>query len=261
MPQRSSYAPGTPSWVDLGTPDVPGSTAFVTKLFGWTADTVTDEAGNHVYTMLSKGGQSVAGLSGPPPGAEKLPPFWSSYISVADAAHTCALIEKAGGTVIMPAMQVFESGSMAVAMDPNGAFFRIWQPIEHIGAGLVNEADTYSWNELITADVDRAKQFYADVFGWTYDGMDMGHGMYWVVQGSESGGLAGLMSRPPNMPAEAPDHWAVYFMVDDIQAKIDAVVSQGGVVLFGPEDIPGVGRIATVDHPAGGGFSLMQPPG
>jgi predicted enzyme related to lactoylglutathione lyase len=50
-------------------------------------------------------------------------------------------------------------------------------------------------------------------------------------------------------------------MVDDIQAKIDAVVSQGGVVLFGPEDIPGVGRIATVDHPAGGGFSLMQPPG
>lgn len=260
MPQRSSYEPGTPCWVDLGTPDIAGSTAFCTELFGWGADTVTDDAGNHIYTMFSKDGRYTAGLGGQPPGMEGLPPIWSTYVGVADAAATCGLIEKAGGKILMPAMQVFESGFMAVATDPNGVFFRIWQPLEHIGSGVVNEADTYAWNELITADVERAKQFYSDVFGWTYDGMEMGHGTYWVVQGGESGGLAGLMSRPPGMPAEAPDHWEVYFMVDDIQAKIDAVVGKGGQLLFGPETIPGVGQIATVVHRAGGAFSFMQSP-
>jgi predicted enzyme related to lactoylglutathione lyase len=261
MPQRSGYDPGTPCWVDLGTPDVETSINFCADLFGWSADTVTDEAGNHIYTMLSKDGRYVAGLGGQPPGMEGAPPIWSTYICVADAAHTCSLIEKAGGQVVMPAMQVFDSGWMAVATDPTGVFFRLWQPLEHKGAGVVNEPDTYSWNELISSDVERAKQFYADVFGWSYDGMDMGHGTYWVVQGGESGGIAGLMSRPPGMPDAAPDHWEVYFMVADIRAKMDAVVGQGGQVLFGPESIPGVGQIGTVMHPAGGVFSLMQPPG
>ena len=261
MPQRDSYEPGTPSWVDLGTPDVAGSTAFCTALFGWTADAVTDDAGNHVYTMFSKGGRYVAGLGGQPPGMEGAPPIWSTYISVADATHTCALIEKAGGQVVMPTMQVFESGSMAVATDPTGVFFRIWQPMEHIGSGVVNEPDTYSWNELISSDVERAKQFYSEVFGWTYEGMDIGpDGTYWVVQGGESGGRAGLMSRPVGLPAEVPDHWEVYFMVADIRAKMDDVVARGGQVLFGPETVPGVGQIGTVVHPAGGVFSLMQPP-
>ena len=38
MPERTSYEPGTPSWVDLGTSDLDASRDFYGELFGWTAD-------------------------------------------------------------------------------------------------------------------------------------------------------------------------------------------------------------------------------
>jgi hypothetical protein len=262
MVHRNGYDPGTPCWVDLGTADVAGSTAFYTKLFGWTADSVTDDAGNHIYTMLSKDGRYVAGLGGQPPGTEGMPPLWSTYICVADAAEACQLIEKAGGQVLMPTMQVFDSGHMAVAIDPTGAAFRLWQPLEHKGAGVVNEPDTYAWNELTSSDPERAKQFYAEVFGWTYEVMPMGGHGYAVVQGGDSGGLAGIMGRPEELPAHVPDSWSVYFQVADIAAKFAAVQEQGGQVCFGPQTIPGMGlTIGGLMHPTGGMFCLMQPPG
>ena len=37
MPTVTSYAPGTPSWVDLASPDLAASTAFYSTLFGWDA--------------------------------------------------------------------------------------------------------------------------------------------------------------------------------------------------------------------------------
>ena len=38
MSERSSYAPGTPSWVDLGSPDTQASSRFYGALFGWKAE-------------------------------------------------------------------------------------------------------------------------------------------------------------------------------------------------------------------------------
>jgi len=248
--------------VDLSAPDVAAATSFYTGLFGWTAEPVHDESGNHIYTMLRKEGRDVAGLGGQPPGMTGLPPVWNSYVSVADCDDVCTAIEKAGGWVLMPPMQVFGAGRMAVAADPTGARFSLWEPLEHHGAGIVSEPDTYAWNELLSSDVEVAKNFYAEVFGWTYEPMAMGPAEepYWVIQGGDAGGLGGLMLRPKQMPADAPDSWGVYFMVTDVDAKIRATLDRGGQVCFGPEEVPGL-RIATLTHPDGGMFSLMQPTG
>ena len=35
-------------------------------------------------------------------------------------------------------------------------------------------AGTFCWNELMTSSIDGARDFYAKLFGWTYDEMDMG---------------------------------------------------------------------------------------
>src|SRR5882757_6180005 len=261
MPKRTSYAPGTPCWVDVNTGDVAGTTAFYTDLFGWGVEEMRDENGGHIYSLLTKDGDVVAGLGGLPPGMEGLPTAWNSYICVADAKATTAAVESAGGTVLMPAMQIFDVGWTAVIADPTGAVFRLWQPLARKGADVVNEPNTYSWNELISSDIEAAKKFYAAVFGWDYNGMDMGHGDYWVVQGGESGGLAGLMGRPPGMPDQAPDAWFVYFLVSDVKAMLEKAGRTGGQALFGPESVPGVGVIATVGHPVGGVFALMQPAG
>ena len=36
--ERTSYAPGTPSWVDLGSPDAKAAADFYGGLFGWKAE-------------------------------------------------------------------------------------------------------------------------------------------------------------------------------------------------------------------------------
>ncbi|MBA3745554.1 hypothetical protein [Sporichthya sp.] len=95
MSQRDGYELGTPCWVDLMTPDIPGSTAFYTGLFGWEAQTTLDGDGNHIYTRMNQDGLAVCGLGGTFPGMENAPAIWNSYVWVEDANETAALIEKA----------------------------------------------------------------------------------------------------------------------------------------------------------------------
>ena len=261
MPEFSSHAPGTPCWVDLMSPDVDGSKAFYTAVFGWDAADQLDDDGNRIYVMFTKDGKSVAGLGGQPPGMGEMPPVWNSYIATADVAITTDKVTAAGGSVIMPGMQVMEAGEMAIFTDPTGAAFSVWKAGTHIGAELCNEPNTYSWNELLTRDIDASLAFYADVFGWTFDAQEMPNGTYHVIAGGESGGLGGIMAMPDEMPPEVPNHWGVYFTVADVEASVGAVEGAGGQVVFGPMAIPGVGTMATIHDPASGSFSMMQPEG
>ena len=48
------------------------------------------------------------------------------------------------------------AGRMAVAADPGGATFSMWQPRESIGSYLVNEPGSLVWNELQTSDTEAA---------------------------------------------------------------------------------------------------------
>ena len=50
MPQRTSYQQGTPSWVDLQTPDPDAAKTFYSALFGWTYDDQPIPEGG-VYSM------------------------------------------------------------------------------------------------------------------------------------------------------------------------------------------------------------------
>ena len=56
MPTRTSYQPGTPSWVDLASPDLAASAAFYSTLFGWEAQDQGPEAGH--YTMFGSSEES-----------------------------------------------------------------------------------------------------------------------------------------------------------------------------------------------------------
>ena len=118
------------------------------------------------YRIATLGGKSVAGL-GPQP--EPGPTFWSVYVSVADADATVPRAEIHNGTVLMPPMDVMDAGRMAVLADTNGMPISIWQPNRNIGAELVNEPGTFTWNEMATTDVRKVHAFYEAVFDWTVD--------------------------------------------------------------------------------------------
>lgn len=260
MPEFSAHAPGSPCWVDLMSPDVDASTAFYTAVFGWTADDEHDDEGTRVYVTFRRDGKVVAGLGGQPPGMGEMPPIWNTYVASDDLEATVAAATAAGGSVMMPPMQVMDAGHMAIIADPGGAAISLWKPGEHIGAEVANEPNTWSWSELMTRDLDAALPFYTAVFGWTYDSQDMGPmGAYHVIEGGEYGGWGGLMAMPPDMPDMVPNHWAVYFMAADTDATAALVTGNGGQVVQEPFDIPGVGRTAVFHDPHGGSFQTLQP--
>ncbi len=260
MPAFDSYSPGTPCWVDLMTPDVDGSKAFYQSVFGWEAHDQFDDEGNRIYTQFQQGDNLIAGMGGQAPGMEGMPAIWNSYIAVEDVNATAAAVEAAGGQVMMPPMQVMDSGHMAIFSDPTGAAISVWQANQHKGADIANEPNTWSWNELISRDVDTAKDFYSQVFGWEYESQDMGPiGMYHVITGGENGGRGGMMTMPAEMPEQVPNHWMVYFATADVNATVEAIKAAGGQVVQGPFEAPGVGHIATAHDPNGGSFSLLQP--
>lgn len=259
MSTRDGYEPGTPCWVDLMSPDVDASTSFYRDLFGWDAEDQYDDEGTRIYTSFSRDGKVVAGLGGQPPEMDGAPPVWNTYVATDDVDETTAKVEKAGGSVMMPPMDVMDQGRMAIYSDPTGAVISVWEAGQHRGAEVCNEPGTWSWNELMTRDIDRALTFYSDVFGWSYDGMEMPFGTYHVITGGDEGGRGGLMAMPDGMPDMVPNHWAVYFMVDDADAIVGRVSELGGQVVQGPDDAPGVGRIATLHDPMGGSFTILQP--
>jgi uncharacterized protein len=257
MSERTSYTPGTPCWVELGTPDIEASAAFYGKLFGWEIPELPNSAELGGYRRAKKDGKDVAGVA--PLMQEGQPPAWSTYVSVADAEATTAAIREAGGIVHVEPMDVVGLGKMAVYADPTGAHFGIWEPGTFAGAELVNEPGALAWNELGTRDPAAAKAFYSAVFGWEIKDHDMGEmGTYteWKVGGSSVGGMMDVTGR---LPDEIPAHWMTYFAVENTDAAVETVKSSGGGVSFGPIDIP-AGRFAIVTDPHGAAFAVIQQP-
>ncbi|MGD0312659.1 MAG: VOC family protein [Acidimicrobiales bacterium] len=251
MPARTSYEPGTPSWVDLASPDLEASAAFYSSLFGWDAVDQGADAGH--YHMFEQGGVPLAGAG--PIMMEGQPPAWTSYISVTDADASIAKVKAAGGMVFVEPMDVLDVGRMSVFADPTGAAAAVWQPRRHIGAGLVNEPGALAWNELATRDVPAATAFYAEVFGWEAETADMGGMEYtnWKLSGNQIGGM---MAMPAEVPPEVPSHWLAYFGTADCDATVAAATAGGSTLMVGPVDIP-PGRFAVLADPSGAMFGVI----
>jgi predicted enzyme related to lactoylglutathione lyase len=254
MGERTKYTPGTFSWTDLTTSDQDGAKAFYSALFGWQiTDTPVDESTS--YSMAALDGKPVAGIS-PQPQQQRdngVPPLWNSYITVDDADAAVERAKELGANVHAPAFDVMQAGRMGVIQDPQGAYFLVWQPREHIGAGLVNAPGALIWNELGSPDMEGSASFYGQLFGWTTTPMegDMPYQVILTSEGRQNGGI-----RPPMSPG-APPFWLVYFAVGDLDAAVAKVTELGGAVLGEPTDI-GIARIAVATDPQGAVFALYD---
>jgi predicted enzyme related to lactoylglutathione lyase len=107
----------------------------------------------------------------------------------------------------------------------------------------------FSWNELMTTDVETAKKFYAALFGWETEEAPMEGTTYTVVKvGGEP--VGGIMSMPAEVQG-MPPAWSLYVTVDDVDATAKQVEELGGKILRPPADIPKVGRFCVLADPTG----------
>jgi predicted enzyme related to lactoylglutathione lyase len=257
MPEVTSYAPGTPCWVDLMTSDPDGARGFYGGLFGWELEIGPPETG--YYTQARVRGLAVAAIGGQPK-PDELPVAWTTYLATDDVDDTTKRILENGGTVTMAPLDVGEEGRMAVAVDPTGAVFGLWQAGRHLGAALTNEPNTPCWNELGTRDLDRARRFYSDVFGYEWEDVDTGPDGPPYATFSVGGRIVGgsyVMGE--QMPADVPPNWMVSFAVADTDATVARTQELGGGVNMPAVDSP-YGRYAVLRDPQGGVFSVIQLP-
>jgi predicted enzyme related to lactoylglutathione lyase len=251
--RKTSYRAGTPSWVDLSTPDIDATTAFYGALFGWKATETSEDYGGYVRYELD--GESVAGAG--PLMAEGQPIVWTSYFAVDDAEAASARIADAGGQTIAPPMDVMDLGRMGIFVDATGAAFGIWQAGTFAGAGIVNEPGSLTWNELLTRDVPASTAFYRQALGLGAKASDLSEVPYTELQ-VDGTTVAGMMDmNGPQWPAEIPPHWAVYFDVADCDASCAKAQEMGATVAVPPTDIP-IGRFAVLADPHGASFSIVQ---
>jgi uncharacterized protein len=118
------------------------------------------------------------------------------------------------------------------------------------------KAGAPTWIELTTPDIDAARKFYHEVFGWDYD-----------IGGPEFGGYTtarlgnrqtvGLMGDMPGAPA-APTAWNLYFASHDLESDVAHAVKLGAKVLNPPMAVAGFGSWATCADPGGAAFSLWK---
>lgn len=253
MPERTEYAPGTPTWIDIGT-DVDGAKAFYCGLFGWTSEAAGPEEETGGYGMFSLNGKLVAGYS---PQQNPGPPVWTTYIATDDADVAAKSVEAAGGSVVMAAMDVMDAGRMAIFQDPQGAFFSVWQAGVHRGSEVTGDPGTLAWVEMNARDEAVAVKFYGDVFGWTARS-DQGGAMPYTEFQLGGTSVAGMTKLPPDVPSEVPAHWLVYFAVDDVDTAASRATELGGSVVMPPTEVEDRLRFAILTDPQGANFGVMR---
>jgi hypothetical protein len=117
----------------------------------------------------------------------------------------------------------------------------------------------FHWNELLTKDVERAKTFYQQTVGWSFEAMKMQDGAtYWVanMNGKPVGGVF-----PTDRPGfeGVPECWMSYLAVDDVDARVKKAQAAGAKLMRPIFDVPNVGRIAILTEPGGAGVGWMTP--
>ena len=118
---------------------------------------------------------------------------------------------------------------------------------------------TFHWNELMTRDVERAKRFYRDTIGWSFDAMPMPDGgTYWCAM-LDGKPVAGMFSIAASEYDGVPESWMAYLAVDDVDARVQKAVKAGAQLMKPVFDVPNVGRIAMLSEPGGAGVGWMTP--
>jgi predicted enzyme related to lactoylglutathione lyase len=131
----------------------------------------------------------------------------------------------------------------------------MWEPRRHIGAELVNAPGALAWNDLATPDPAAAKQFYSQLFGWTYEDFGLGNGYEVIKNGDRSNG--GVRQMAPEESGHPP-YWSTCFACESTDATLEKAVAAGANVLMPAVDMGDFGRVAALQDPQGAAFVVYS---
>ena len=123
-----------------------------------------------------------------------------------------------------------------------------------------NKSNTHTpgkfvWHDLLTSDVDRAKEFYSGLFDWSFEA---GKNEYYTIAMLNGTPIAGLLNIPLSDTNMYAARWVSSLSVADVDQAVTMLVNSGGIILQGPENIKDRGRIVLVRDPFGAQLTLIK---
>lgn len=116
----------------------------------------------------------------------------------------------------------------------------------------------FCWNELATADVKAAKDFYGKVFGWQFEEHDMGDMTYTMAK-KDGKPFAGFWSIPKDQEKDIPPHWMSYILVENVEQALEKAKSAGATIVKPVMQAGDMGKLAIFRDPTGAHIALWQP--
>lgn len=246
-------------WHDLFTTDPEAAQAFYGQLFGWEVKGMPMPGlPNDTYDMLHNQGEDFGGCMGMDP-SQGGTPRWTPYITVPDTVD--AAVERAaakGGTVVMPPMDIPDVGRFAMVRDPDGTLTNPFSPIDNteVPTKGTPPLGAITWNEIWVNDLERGKDFYSAVYGWSIAESDMGGDVRYFICNTGDQMRGGFGATGGQMPATT----VFYVLVADLDASAAKVAELGGQTEGPIIEIPDVGRIQWARDPQGTQFCLHEDP-
>ena len=248
---RVPCLPGAPSWVSLLAHDPEAAQAFYGPLLGWSFEPPRTQPPG--YVVAEAQGVQVAGI-GPLPTHGHFSATWTTFFGVADVDAAVRRVRERLGTVGVGPLGAW-AGRIALATDPQGATFGIWQGRPGPVLDLEGPGEL-AWSELRTSDAFAAAMFYGAVFGWDDPSrFDVRWEHDRVLLRGEDRTLASLFGGGTEAafdPRVRP-RWHVFFAVPDADDAALRAERLGGSVATPAEDTP-YGRVIQLRDREGGLF-------
>jgi predicted enzyme related to lactoylglutathione lyase len=117
--------------------------------------------------------------------------------------------------------------------------------------------------EIHVSDVDRAKKFYGELFGWTFQDWDMGETKYTgiMTKDGERGANGGFVMRHGAAPVEGAAvnaYVCTMEITEPVDGLLEKIVAAGGTIALPKMPIPGMGWLGYGKDLDGNIFGILQ---
>ncbi len=114
--------------------------------------------------------------------------------------------------------------------------------------------------DMTVHDIDKARTFFGDVFGWQFKKYEASFEYYTIETGAadEAGICGGIGTVKHASISEGRPLTQITIPVQDIEAYVEKVRQSGGYVFDEKTPIPGIGWYAICAEPGGLKFGLFQ---
>jgi predicted enzyme related to lactoylglutathione lyase len=124
-------------------------------------------------------------------------------------------------------------------------------PITDAPTGIHHQGK-FVWNDLLTDDIAAARDFYGQLFGWTFEQSDR----YTVVKNNGQS-IGGMLQVRENTETKGVARWVCSLSVADVDEAAALVTEEGGIIYEGPLDMLNRGRGALIYDPLGAELLLL----